>query len=307
MKIKNLETKTDIFLAPMAGYTDVAFREQCKKYGAGLTTTEMVSAKGLLYDSEKTKRLLFTSPLEDIKSVQIFGHEPDVIAKACSNELLKDFDIIDINMGCPATKIVKNGDGSKLMTNFALAEQIVKSAVMATDKPITVKMRLGYDKNVAVEFAKMLEKAGASAIAVHGRLATQGYAGDVDYKSIAEVKKTVSIPVIANGNIVDEKSYQEVLKITNADAVMIGRAAVGDPYIFARLLKTPVKIDRLKTIKEQFDLLLKYYTEHFVVTTMRKQLVKYLKDENVPASTRLELLRLENANDVLAKLEEILK
>lgn len=307
MKIKNLETKTDIFLAPMAGYTDVAFREQCKKYGAGLTTTEMVSAKGLLYDSEKTKRLLITSQFEDIKSVQIFGHEPDVIAKACSNELLKDFDIIDINMGCPATKIIKNGDGSKLMTNFALAEQIVKSAVMATDKPITVKMRLGYDKNVAVEFAKMLEKAGASAIAVHGRLATQGYAGDVDYKSIAEVKKAVSIPVVANGNIVDEKSYQEVLKITNADAVMIGRAAVGDPYIFARLLKMPVKVDRLKTIKEQFDLLLKYYTEHFVVTTMRKQLVKYLKDENVPAGTRLELLRLENAKDVLAKLEEILK
>lgn len=307
MKIKNLETKTDIFLAPMAGYTDVAFREQCKKYGAGLTTTEMVSANGLLYDSEKTKRLLITSQFEDIKSVQIFGHEPDVIAKACSNELLKDFDIIDINMGCPATKIVKNGDGSKLMTNFALAEQIVKSAVMATDKPITVKMRLGYDKNVAVEFAKMLEKAGASAIAVHGRLATQGYAGDVDYKSIAEVKKAVSIPVVANGNIVDEKSYQEVLKITNADAVMIGRAAVGDPYIFARLLKMPVKVDRLKTIKEQFDLLLKYYTEHFVVTTMRKQLVKYLKDENVPAGTRLELLRLENAKDVLAKLEEILK
>lgn len=307
MKIKNLETKTDIFLAPMAGYTDVAFREQCKKYGAGLTTTEMVSAKGLLYDSEKTKRLLITSQFEDIKSVQIFGHEPDVIAKACSNELLKDFDIIDINMGCPATKIVKNGDGSKLMTNFALAEQIVKSAVMATDKPITVKMRLGYDKNVAVEFAKMLEKAGASAIAVHGRLATQGYAGDVDYKSIAEVKKAVSIPVVANGNIVDEKSYQEVLKITNADAVMIGRAAVGDPYIFARLLKMPVKVDRLKTIKEQFDLLLKYYTEHFVVTTMRKQLVKYLKDENVPTGTRLELLRLENAKDVLAKLEEILK
>lgn len=307
MKIKNLETKTDIFLAPMAGYTDVAFREQCKKYGAGLTTTEMVSAKGLLYDSEKTKRLLITSQFEDIKSVQIFGHEPDVIAKTCSNELLKDFDIIDINMGCPATKIVKNGDGSKLMTNFALAEQIVKSAVMATDKPVTVKMRLGYDKNVAVEFAKMLEKAGASAIAVHGRLATQGYAGDVDYKSIAEVKKAVSIPVVANGNIVDEKSYQEVLKITNADAVMIGRAAVGDPYIFARLLKMPVKVDRLKTIKEQFDLLLKYYTEHFVVTTMRKQLVKYLKDENVPAGTRLELLRLENAKDVLAKLEEILK
>lgn len=307
MKIKNLKTKTDIFLAPMAGYTDVAFREQCKKYGAGLTTTEMVSANGLLYDSEKTKRLLITSQFEDIKSVQIFGHEPDVIAKVCSNELLKDFDIIDINMGCPATKIVKNGDGSKLMTNFALAEQIVKSAVMATDKPITVKMRLGYDKNVAVEFAKMLEKAGASAIAVHGRLATQGYAGDVDYKSIAEVKKAVSIPVVANGNIVDEKSYQEVLKITNADAVMIGRAAVGDPYIFARLLKMPVKVDRLKTIKEQFDLLLKYYTEHFVVTTMRKQLVKYLKDENVPAGTRLELLRLENAKDVLAKLEEIFK
>lgn len=307
MKIGNFETKSDIFLAPMAGYSDIAFREQCKKFGAGLTTTEMVSAKGLIYDSEKTKWLLYTSPLEDIKVVQLFGHEPEVMYNAVQNEVLKDFDIIDINMGCPAPKIVKNGEGSYLMTNLDLASEIVKACVSASKRPVTVKMRLGYDKNNAVEFAKMLEKSGASAITVHGRLKTQGYSGFADYDEISKVKKAVDIPVVANGDVVDKKSYQKILDITHCDAVAIGRGAVGNPHIFAELLEKDLPFDKFTCVKEQFDLLLKFYDEHFVVTNMRKQLVQYLKGLSVPMQVKLDLLNEESATVALKMFENILE
>lgn len=304
MKIKDIQTKNNIFLAPMAGYTDIAFRHLCKKFGAGLTTTEMISAKGLIYDSEKTKKLLITSPLEDIKIVQLFGHEPEVIAQAIQHPVLADFDIIDINMGCPAPKIVKNGEGSFLMTQMGLAERIVKAAVKATTKPITVKMRLGYDKDVSVEFAKMLQAAGASAITVHGRLMTQGYSGKADYQAIAKVKQAVSIPVIANGDVCSEQDYQNILKITNADAVMIGRAAVGNPAIFAQLLGKNAHFDKLETIKEQYNILLKHYSEHFAVTNMRKHLLQYFKGQNLSTDLKLKLMQAETAQKVFEILEQ---
>lgn len=305
MKIGKLETKNNLFLSPMAGYTDVAFRHQCKKFGAGLTTTEMVSAKGLIYDSEKTKWLLHTSPLEDIKVVQLFGHEPEVFVKAIKNKVLDKFDIIDINMGCPAPKIVKNGEGSFLMTNPKLAYDIVKACTEVDERPITVKMRLGYEKNNAVEFAKVLESAGASAICVHGRLKTQGYSGTADYEEIAKVKKAVKIPVIANGDVTDLKSYQKILDITNADAVAIGRASVGDPHIFAEILNLDIPFDKLKAIKDQFSMLLDFYNEHYVVTSMRKQVIQYLKGMSVPQEIKLELLCKETVSEVLAILEKI--
>ena len=307
MKIGDKETKNNLFLAPMAGYTDVALRHLCKEFGAGLTETEMVSAKGLIYDSEKTKWLLYTSPLEDIKVVQLFGHEPEVMYKAIQNDVLKDFDIIDINMGCPAPKIIKNGEGSYLMKNLDLASEIVKASVSATKKPVTVKMRLGYEQNNCVEFAKMLEKSGATAITVHGRLKTQGYAGKADYEEIAKVKRAVNIPVVANGDIVDYKSYCEAREKTGADAFMIGRAAVGNPHIFAEILHTDMPFDKLECIKKQFEMLLKYYDEHFVVTNMRKQIVGYLKGEHVDVKTRLELLEKENACEVLEILDKIFR
>lgn len=306
MKIGKFETKNDLFLAPMAGYTDVAFREQCKKFGAGLTTTEMVSAKGLIYDSEKTKNLLHLSPLEDIKCVQLFCHEPQVVFDAIQNRVLDDFDIVDLNMGCPAPKIVKNGDGSFLMTEPELAYQIVRSAVSASRRPITVKMRLGFDKNVAVDFAKILQRAGASAIIVHGRLAKQGYSGKADWSAIADVKKAVDIPVVANGDVNSKQAYQDIKKLTSCDAVMIGRASIGNPFIFADILDIDCKKDKFLAIKEQFDVLQKYYTEHYAVTSMRKQILQYLKGENVPAETKIEIMSKETIADVLDILGKIL-
>ena len=305
MKIGKLETKTDIFLAPMAGYTDVAFRHQCKKYGAGLTTTEMVSAKGLIYDSEKTKSLLHTSPLEDIKSVQLFGHDPQDMFDAIQNKVLDEFDIIDINMGCPATKIIKNGDGSFLMNYPDIAAEIVKASVSASSRPVTVKMRLGYNKNVAVDFAKKIEKAGASAIEVHGRIMTQGYSGNADWDEIAKVKNAVGIPVVANGDVVDFASYQKIKKVTNCDGVMIGRASIGNPYIFADLLGLDYKKNKLQTIKEQFDMLTKYYSERFAVMTMRKQLVQYFKGEKISQEVKLNVLTKETIQEVMDILQDI--
>lgn len=305
MKIGNLETTNNLFLAPMAGYTDIALRHLCKSFGAGLTTTEMVSAKGLIYDSEKTKWLLHTSPLENIKAVQLFGHEPEVFFKAIQDEVLKDFDIIDINMGCPAPKIIKNGEGSFLMKNLDLASEIVKASVSASKRPVTVKMRLGYTENNAIQFAKMLEKSGASAIAVHGRLMTQGYSGKADYEEISKVKNAVNIPVVANGDIVDKQSLERIKKITNADAFMIGRASVGNPHIFAELLNLDIPFDKYDCIKQQFEILLKYYDELFVVTNMRKHIVGYLKGKHIDTATKLKLLEETNIENVLSILKNI--
>ena len=305
MKIKNIETKNNVFLAPMAGYTDIAFRHLCKKFGAGLTTTEMVSAKGLIYDSEKTKQLLVTSPLEDIKVVQLFGNDPEIIAKAINHDVLKDFDIIDINMGCPAPKIVKNHEGSFLLTQPELAKQIVETAVKSTTKPITVKMRLGYKQDVSVEFAKMLEKAGASAITVHGRLMTDGYSGKADYKAIAKVKQAVSIPVIANGDVTNLDDYKTILAETNADAVMIGRGAIGNPFVFAEITDNKIPYNKFEIIKEQYDMLAQYYSEHFVVTNMRKHILLYFRGKHLENSVKTELMKAETIENVLNLIKKI--
>lgn len=307
LKIKNVELKSNLILAPMAGLSDVAFRNMCLKFGAGLVCTEMVSAKALSYKSKKTEDLLITLDDEVPKAVQIFGHEPEVMAEAVKNPLLAKFDIIDINMGCPAPKIVKNGDGSALLKNFDLVEQIISACVNATDKPITVKFRIGFDEdeNIAVDFAKMCEKAGAAAITVHGRTTKQGYSGIVNYEAIKQVKQAVNIPVFANGNCETREDYENILKITGADGIMIGRASLGSPEIFEEILtgKKP-DVNKFEQIKYHYETLMKFFPEKAVVLSMRTHLANYLKKEYKNTKLLIELLKMNSYSEIIEKLRQ---
>ena len=320
MKIGELEFKNGLFLAPMAGVTDVAFRAICKLHGAELCYTEMVSARGLIFGEEKalsgvknienfsedetflkknilnkefiknnpdfsknkTATLLLTEEIESPKVVQLFGNDPEIMAKACQHKLIQKFDIIDINMGCPAPKIIKNGEGSKLMDNFDLAEKIIVACKNATDKPITVKFRKGFKKNVAVQFAKMCERAGADAITIHGRLASEMYGGTVDYETIKAVKEGVKIPVIGSGDVRDCVSYQKMIE-TGVDGAMIGRGALGKPYIFAELKDEKIAQGgalKFECAKKHIEILRKYFKEEFLVKYMRKHMLWYASGSN---------------------------
>jgi nifR3 family TIM-barrel protein len=307
--IKNVELKNNLILAPMAGYTDLAFRKMCKDFGAGLTCTEMVSAKALHYKSEKTAELLNTLDDECPKAVQIFGHEPEIMAEAVKNPLLDKFDIIDINMGCPAPKIYSNGDGSALMGNIELAEQIIKACVQATDKPITVKFRLGLTESSinAVEFAKMCESAGASAITVHGRTKVQGYSGIVDLEIIKKVKDAVNIPVFANGDCRCREDYLNMLKITGADGVMLGRSAIGKPEIFQEILTgEPVVVDKVKQVRFHYETMLKYHPEIYVVKFMRSHMAGYLSGKYKNSQALVKICKMEKYSEIDQFLTEII-
>ena len=237
MKIKDVEFENNVFLAPMAGIADRAFRELCINYGAGYTVSEMVSSKGLTMGDKKSGELLTLGEIENPAGVQIFGDNPEIMAQAAKMCIKYHPNIIDINMGCPAPKIAMNGGGASLMKNPLLAGEIIKAVSKAVDIPVTVKIRKGWDdENItAVELAKIAEKNGAAAITVHGRTRMQMYSGKVDYDIIAKVKKAVDIPVIANGDIVDEQSAAIMFEKTNCDAIMIGRGALGNPWIFRRI------------------------------------------------------------------------
>lgn len=263
-------------LAPLAGYTDISFRNICRGYGAGLTYTEMVSAKGLVYGNEKTADLLRLSPSETPSAVQIFGSEPDIMAEAIRRI---ECDIIDINMGCPVRKIVTNGEGSALMLNPSLASKVISSCVKASDgRPITVKFRAGFDESHknAVEFAKMAEDSGASAITVHGRTREQFYSGSADRTLIKEVASAVTIPVIANGDITSPQDV-EYYNDSNVKGFMIGRGAIGRPEIFSILGGVSPKVDKVEQIKLHIEGLLPYLPERVVVNDMKKHVAFYLK------------------------------
>ncbi len=308
VKIKNVELKSNLILAPMAGFTDLAFRSLCSGFGAGLTVTEMVSAKALSYKNKKTEELLFTLENESPKAVQIFGHEVEVMAEACKNPLLQKFDIIDINMGCPAPKIISNGDGSALLKDFELARNIIEACVKATEKPITVKFRIGFydDEIVAEKFAKMCEEAGVAAITVHGRTTKQGYSGSVDYEIIRKVKDAVSIPVFANGDCRSREDYEKIMEITKADGVMIGRAALGRPEIFKEINENvTLKENKLEQIKWHYERMLEVYSERYVVLYMRSHLAQYLKGEYKNSKALVEILKIDKYADILAYLCKI--
>ena len=277
MKISNLEIGGNVVLAPIAGFSDVGFRAVCAKQGAAITYTEMASAKGLYYDkAAKTQELLNTTDAEHIKAVQLFGSEPFFMSYAVKHPSLEKFDLIDINMGCPVPKIVKNGEGSALLKNIPLAQDLVKAAKDNTSKPVTIKMRLGFDEINAVEFALAMEQAGADLITVHGRTRKEMYMGHSHWDEIAKVVQAVKIPVFANGDVETKEDFIKILDETKAAGVMIGRGSLGNPNIFSQITG---KEDRniKEMMLEHIETMLQFHNEHYVHANFKKHMACYCK------------------------------
>ncbi len=284
MKITDLFSG-NIFLAPMAGFTDAGFRALAKKYGAALTVTEMVSAKALSMNSRISKELLFTADAEKPVAVQLFGHESEVFARVAKSPEIEKFDIIDINMGCPMKKIVANGDGSALMNDPVTASKLI-SAARQSGKFVSVKFRLGIcDDSKAVGFARMCRDSGADMITVHGRTQKQLYSGAADWQAIAKVVKSVGIPVVANGDVESKADYENCLDVTGAYGVAIGRGALGKPYIFSEIIGAEYEFDILQSIKEHIAVLSCYISQKVVANVMKKHICHYVK--GIPGSKTL--------------------
>lgn len=265
-------------LAPMAGFTDVAFRSICHEYGCGLTVTEMVSSKALVMNNSATRALLARLANDSPCAVQIFGHQPQVMADSVQLPELSGFDAIDVNMGCPVHKIVSNGEGSALLENVKLASDIIRALRLATDKPLSVKFRLGVsDSKGAVDFAKMCCDSGADFITVHLRTRKQMYSGNADYSILPDIVKAVDIPVIANGDVIGRQQYLHLVNDCGAYGVAVGRGALGRPYIFAQLLDKPYQFDIAGTVRRHANTLLQYKPQRVVVNEMKKHIAYYLK------------------------------
>lgn len=290
-----------LFLAPMAGVTDFAFRSIAKNCGADLTCTEMISTKGLIYDSEKTKSMLITQENENPKMVQLFGNQPDDFVQCL--KYLQDFDIVDVNFGCPAPKIFNNNQGSALLNNPLVIYNIVKALKDNTDKIVSAKIRLGInDNSLGLNAARAIEDAGADFVTVHGRSKVQGYSGQVDLEQIANIKSKLKIKVVGNGDVKDKQSLQKMLE-TGVDAVMIGRASLGNPEIFAQLknMKYPSKID---IIQQHITLLQEHFSNEFLSKYLRKHLLWYVK-ELKRNDIKLQICSMQDVNQMLFMLKKV--
>ena len=314
LNIGNVKLKNNIILAPMAGVTDLPFRIIAEKFNPGLVYTEMVSSKALFHGDEKTKNLLKTDGEKRPISMQIFGSDTESMGYA-TKYVSNIADIIDINMGCPAPKVVKNGDGSRLLLDLNKAEEIIKSVVSNATVPVTLKFRKGWDKEniVACDIAKIAEKCGISAITIHGRTRNEFYGGKADLEIIKKVKESVKIPVIGNGDIVDEESAKFMFEYTGVDGIMIGRGAMGNPWIFEQIqyyLKTgekmpkPTNQEKYRILVEHIELDIKEKGEKVALNEMRKHIAWYTKNMKDSSSFRNEINHIDNKEKLMETVKQ---
>ncbi len=316
LKIGNVVLKNNLILAPMAGVTNLPFRIICEKFGPGMVCTEMASSKAMFHNDQKTKRLLNTEGEKRPISFQIFGSDEETMGYS-AKVLSKSADIIDINMGCPAPKVVKNGDGSKLLLDLEQAKKVMEAVVRNSEVPVTVKIRKGWDKEhvVAKEVAKIAEEVGISAITIHGRTRSEFYSGKADWEIIKEIKQSVNIPVIGNGDVVDEETAYQMFEQTGVDGIMIGRGAFGNPWIFRNIkhfletgekLPQPTNEEKLEIMKQHIELAVQEKGD-IAVKELRKHIAWYTKNLKNSSEFRNSINVIEDKQELINRLEEYFK